>query len=177
MEVPALTDGTVLLDAFTDADAGAHLAGEDEEHARRFGWYPERSTPQTVAAAFARWAEDWRDDGDTRAFAVRLGETRELVGGVQLRLRPHRTAQVSYWTFPEHRGRGIATRALRLACAWAVGELGIERVEAFVEPDNEPSLGVVRGAGFVEEGLVRSRERLRGERRDMLLFSRLPSDG
>jgi hypothetical protein len=41
---PRLTDGVVILDAHTMADVEAHLAGEDEEQALRFGWYPERST-------------------------------------------------------------------------------------------------------------------------------------
>jgi RimJ/RimL family protein N-acetyltransferase len=34
----------------------------------------------------------------------------------------------------------------------------------------------LRAAGFVEEGLLRNQRCLSGERRDMLLFSRLPSD-
>jgi len=34
----SLTDGTVVLDAFQPEDASSHLAGEDEEQARRFGW-------------------------------------------------------------------------------------------------------------------------------------------
>lgn len=171
-----MSDGTLVLDAFTPADADAHLAGEDEEHARRFGWHPERSTEATVRAAFDGWSADWRGDGPTRAFAVRSAETRELVGGCQLRFRPHDTAQVSYWTFPQHRGRGVATRALRLLCGWAFAELGVERVEAYVEPDNASSRGAAQSAGFVEEGLVRSRERIGDERKDMVLYSRLPSD-
>ena len=45
---PSLTDGVVLVDALTAADAEAHWAGEDEEQARRFGWYPERSSIEQV---------------------------------------------------------------------------------------------------------------------------------
>jgi hypothetical protein len=53
--VPTLTDGAVVLDAFTLDDADPHLAGEDEEHARRFGWFPRSSTPETVRSAIVRW--------------------------------------------------------------------------------------------------------------------------
>jgi hypothetical protein len=42
--VPVLNDGVIILNAYTDADAGAHAAGEDDETARRFGWWPEKTT-------------------------------------------------------------------------------------------------------------------------------------
>ena len=33
---PTLTDGVVVLDAFSSDDVDAHVGGEDEEQARRF---------------------------------------------------------------------------------------------------------------------------------------------
>src|SRR6266571_3692807 len=48
---PILTDGVVVLDGHTLDDLDAHLAGEDEEQARRLGWYPASSTPETVRTA------------------------------------------------------------------------------------------------------------------------------
>ena len=52
-----LTDGAVVLDAFQPEDAASHLAGEDEELARRFGWFPRRSTLAGVCESIARWRE------------------------------------------------------------------------------------------------------------------------
>jgi len=175
VRVPKLTDGVVLLDAFTPADADAHLAGEDEEHARRFGWYPNRSTLETVRAAFEGWAQDWADDGPTRALAVREAITGSLVGGFQLRLRENRMGEISYWTNAQHRRRGFAARAVRLGCAFAFDGLGLDRLEAYVEPDNVASRRTVESVGFVAEGLLRSRElTAHGERRDMVLYGLLP---
>jgi RimJ/RimL family protein N-acetyltransferase len=174
--VPTLTDGVVVLDAFTLDDAAAHLAGEDEEHARRFGWFPRSSTPESVRNAVDRWQQEWRADGPTRALAARDATSSELVGGCELRLRGEEIAQLSYWVAPRHRRRGLATRIVRLVCEFAFRELGIERIEALVEPDNEASLGVVRAAGFVEEGVLRRRARFGDERRDMALYALLPSD-
>jgi len=175
--VPRLSDGVVTLDAFTGADLDDHLAGEDDELARRFGWYPQRSTLESVRAAFERWAEDWRTDGSTRAFAVRDASTGTLVGGFQLRLREKRIGEISYWSNVGYRGRGFATRATRLGCSFAFRELGIDRIEAYVEPDNVASRRVAESAGFREEGLVRARElTMHGERRDMVLYGLLPAD-
>jgi RimJ/RimL family protein N-acetyltransferase len=176
VQVPTLTDGVVVLDALTLADAEAHLAGEDEEHARRFGWFPRSSTVETARNAIGRWQQEWNDDGPTRTLAARDATGKELIGGCELRLRGEELAQLSYWVFPAHRRRGFATRIVRLACEFAFNELGIQRVEALVEPDNEASRRVVRAVGFVEEGLLRRRARFGDERRDMVLYGLLPSD-
>lgn len=173
--VPTLSDGVVALDAFTDADLDAHVAGEDDELARRFGWYPSRSTHDTARAAFARWAGDWANDGETRAFAVRAAGV--LVGGCQLRFRAKRIGELSYWTLAGHRGRGYAPRAVRLLCRYAFDELRLERLEAYVEPDNAASRAVAETLGFHEEGLARRRELTQhGERRDVVLYGLLPGE-
>jgi RimJ/RimL family protein N-acetyltransferase len=177
MEVPTLSDGLVRLDAFTAADLAAHVAGEDEELARRFGWHPNRSTLETAQAAFQRWAAEWEHEGQMRAFAVRDAPTGTLVGGLELRLREHRIGEISYWTNRQHRGRGFAARAVRLGCAFAFEGLALERVEAYVEPDNVASRRTAERVGFVEEGLLRARELARdGQRRDMVLYGLLRGD-
>jgi RimJ/RimL family protein N-acetyltransferase len=174
---PRLSDGVLLLDAFTLRDVPAQLAGEDEEHARRFGWYPEHSTEETVRRAILRWQREWRSGGRTRTFAAREVQGGELVGGCEIRLRDHGIAEMSYWIFPPHRGGGLAARAVRLACQYAFSELAVERMELYVEPDNHASRAVARKAGFVEEGTLRSQGvTLVGERRYMVVYSRLPSD-
>lgn len=174
--VPSLTDGVVVLDGFTLDDVDAQVAGEDEEQARRFGWYPAASTHQTVRAAILRGQESWRTGGATRTFAARDATSRELLGGCEIRLKDEGIAHMSYWIFPEHRRRGLASRAVRLACGFAFSELGVERIELYVEPDNQASRGVARRAGFTQEGILRARARFGAERRDMILYARLPGD-
>ncbi|HXK14080.1 MAG TPA: GNAT family protein [Gaiellaceae bacterium] len=174
---PTLSDGVVTLGPFLTEDVDAHVAGEDEEHARRFGWWPDRSNNSTALAAFEQWRRDWEENGATRSFATRRADTGVLVGGCQLRLREKRMAELSYWTFPSHRGRGFARCAAALVCRFAFQNLGVERIEAYVEPDNAASRRVVEGVGFREEGLVRKRELTQhGERKDMTLYGLLPAD-
>ncbi len=169
---PSLSDGTVVLDRHSDDDLEAHLAGEDEEQARRFGWYPRRSTRASVRRAFDGWAADWSSNGPNRTFPLRDAASCALGGGVQVRQREEVVAELSYWVFPPFRGRGYATRGLRLACAWAPTELGVERLELYIEPDNEASRAAARAAGFVERGVLRQHERIGASLRDMILYSR-----
>jgi len=71
------------------------------------------------------------------------------------------------------RRRGYAARALRLAAAWAFDELAIARLELYVDPDNIGSRAVARAAGFVEEGVLRSRLKISDVRRDAVLYAKL----
>lgn len=68
----------MVLDALTLGDMEAHLAGEDEEHATRFGWHPARSTDVTVRAAIRRWQEGWRTEV-TIAFSTAAVTHRRLL--------------------------------------------------------------------------------------------------
>jgi RimJ/RimL family protein N-acetyltransferase len=85
-------------------------------------------------------------------------------------------ASVGYWTAGSARGRGAATAALRAVAAWALDELGLARVELYVEPWNTASARTARRAGFRREGLLRSWQRIGGERRDMDMYSLLATD-
>ncbi|GAA2746743.1 hypothetical protein GCM10009868_33390 [Terrabacter aerolatus] len=87
-------------------------------------------------------------------------------------LRPQRrVGGLGYWIVPETRGSGLATAAVRLAVPWALEALDLQRLEAWVEPDNLPSQRVLRSAGFHEEGRLRSFLTVAGRPSDALVFS------
>ena len=151
MCAPSLTDGVVVLDGYVLADVEAMVAGEDEEHARRFGWFPARSTEETGRAAIERWQEQWRTDGSTRAFAVRENATGTFIGGCEIRISEAGVAAMSYWIFAFARRRGYATRAVALACDYAVARLEIKLIELHIAADNTASRGVARHAGFYQD--------------------------
>src|SRR5919204_4073881 len=149
MRAPLLTDGTVILDGYRMTDWPAHLAGDDDEFARRFGWNQGDSTAESVRAAIRRWQRGWQREGRVRAWAVRAAG--ELVGGCELRLREDAIAELSYWTLAGRRGMGYATRAVRLVSWHAFRDMRIARIELYIEPDNAAPLAVARAAGFTAE--------------------------
>jgi RimJ/RimL family protein N-acetyltransferase len=152
-DVPELRGDGIVLNAHHDDDAPAHVAGEDEETARRFGWWPQRSTEVTARAAYADWARSWREDGPRRTFAVRDPESGALVGGCELRLGAAASGEVSYWVHAGQRRRGYASGALRLLLGYAAS-IGVTRLEAHVAPDNDASRRVAQSAGFTQAGTV-----------------------
>jgi RimJ/RimL family protein N-acetyltransferase len=173
-----LTDRVVLLDRFTDADVDSLWAGEDNHYVRQ-SRRPGPFTRQDIANRISHWQEQWQPGGSGRAFAVREIESRRLVGGCVLEIRPDDSeiAELSYWVFPPYRRRGYASRAVELVCRHAFEDLGVVRVELYIEPTNDASLGVATKTGFVQEGLVCQRGRCHADRSDMVLFCRLRTGG
>lgn len=146
-ETPRCEDDTIVLTGYGLTDVSAHILGEDEETARRFGWWPRRSTDEGVIAAFEAWARDWREDGPTRTFAVRELASGRLVGGCQLRRHEGGEWTVSYWTSASDRRQGIATRALRLLLSFSRDE-GYRPVYCDIATDNVSSRRVAEACGF-----------------------------
>lgn len=62
------------------------------------------------------------------------------------------SAYLGYWLGAGHTGQGLMGEALRIGLAYAFGPLGLHRVEANIQPGNEPSIRLVERAGFVREG-------------------------
>lgn len=85
-------------------------------------------------------------------------------------------AEFAYWVNEGQRRQGLALEAAKSVLAFAFGTLGLHRVEAYVQPTNEASLGFVEKLGFKREGHLR-RFRKEGEDwRDFLVFGLLRED-
>jgi RimJ/RimL family protein N-acetyltransferase len=83
-----------------------------------------------------------------------VDERGDVVASIAVQhIRPEEgIGEIGYWVAPAARRRGIATRAVRLAGDWALGELGLEALELLTHEDNLASQGVARAAGFDETG-------------------------
>ena len=117
--IPSLTDGVIQLRPLTQADAAAHLAGEDEEMAK---WLSGgRSTAATVQTAIDKFEEQWRTGGPRRAFGVFDCSNDQLIGFVEANLEllgNPAEVNVSYGIFSPWRGRGLAGRAIDLVAEY-----------------------------------------------------------
>jgi ribosomal-protein-alanine N-acetyltransferase len=78
---------------------------------------------------------------------------------------------VGYWVSSQVGGRGVATAAVALAVAHALGPVGLHRVDATIDPDNTVSRAVVEHLGLREEGLLRRYLDIHGAWRDHLLYA------
>jgi RimJ/RimL family protein N-acetyltransferase len=144
---------------------------------RRWMAWDDRLPDDTAARAnIERAARAW-EEGTWAVFRIVDAATDEVIGGVNLRFGDHDIAEISYFLRASARGRGLATRAVRLVARWAIDELAIERIELRVHPENAASRRVAERAGFTREGVERaSRAWPDGTRFDSIVYSLLRSD-
>jgi RimJ/RimL family protein N-acetyltransferase len=175
--VDGLADDAVRVRLIADSDLDAiATACRDTEIARY----------TTVPSPYERHhAREWQQRSSAgMAAGTDIGavvvdaHTDELLGSVGLHAIDPATGRCAggYWVAREARSRGVATRAMRLLCGFAARELGIERIELWIEPSNVASQRVAEAIGFRREGLMRSFMPIQGRRRDMLMYSLLPND-
>nr|WP_245600931.1 GNAT family N-acetyltransferase [Streptomyces sulphureus] len=124
------SDGIITLSPLRPDDAEAHLAGEDEPLVHWLSGRP--GTREGVETYIRHCQEQWDTAGPLRAFAIRVGTDEALAGTIDLRcaaegLSPGQV-NVAYGLYPPWRGRGLATRAVLLACRYAASEGGKEAV-------------------------------------------------
>jgi RimJ/RimL family protein N-acetyltransferase len=86
-----------------------------------------------------------------------------LLGSMGLKLDlPAGEAEIGYWTVPEARGRGVATRAGRALAGWALDGLGIRRLVWRAVLGNHASRLAALRIGVQIEGVQRARLRAPG---------------
>jgi RimJ/RimL family protein N-acetyltransferase/8-oxo-dGTP pyrophosphatase MutT (NUDIX family) len=168
-----LTDGVVTLRYFAEADIDAHVAGDDDEIRLWFG-QPGPSTRERMLEVVDRWRHE-RDAGTRLTFAIHHEET--TVGLVEAR-PGQEVASLSWTIYGGQRGRGYATRAVRLLVDYAFEQLGVRRVEAEVDPRNVASQRVATRSGLRREGLRRLEPGMtdRDDATGMVVYARLASD-
>ena len=87
-------------------------------------------------------------------------------GTVEIRQEGDGNGELSWAVFPDHRGQGVGTRAVRLLIRYAFEELGLHRVVAHVECGDRASLRTAGRVGLRREGIVRGSRHDSGVRHD-----------
>jgi RimJ/RimL family protein N-acetyltransferase len=173
---PTLTDGVVTLRPWRVEDVPALVEICQDPEIQRFTRVPANYTRDDALMYMAsKTAREER--GELVAFAlVDAADEARLLGSIDMRRDEDGRACIGYLLGPEARGRGMATRAVRLLSRWALADLGLARVEIQARPDNPASQRVAERAGFVREGVLRSYQTDMGERHDRVVFSLIPDD-
>ncbi|WP_218924133.1 GNAT family N-acetyltransferase [Streptomyces sp. f150] len=134
---------------------------------------------EAAAEAFVRRQWERAATGAGYPFAIVRSRDRRPVGAIGLWLRelPEGRASLGYWLTDLARGQGVARAALRTVTGWALRDLGVPRLQLYIEPWNTASARIAEDIGFRREGLLRGWQQVGDERRDMAVYALLNSDG
>jgi RimJ/RimL family protein N-acetyltransferase len=150
---PDLCDGVVRLRFYRARDAEAVEIAFADETIQHFLHFPPRINRRWARAYVAeRIGTGERSPWPEISFVIADADTDILLGEVRIVNQTWQRSEMHYWLTPAARGRGVATKAVRLASDWALVDQHDQRVEIPVRPDNIASIRVAERAGFVFEG-------------------------
>ncbi|MEO8656037.1 MAG: GNAT family protein, partial [Ramlibacter sp.] len=175
---PTLETPRLLLRELIATDAPALFAIHGNAEAMKlFGTDP-RQEPDQAEGLIEKFAS-WRLAANP---GVRWGleekATERLVGtcGLFAWNRDWRKCSTGYELEDGSRGKGLMREALQAAFSWGFAQMALNRIEAQVHPENEPSLELARRLGFRREGLLREVAHWGGEFHDLLQLGLLRRD-
>jgi len=177
---PPLSDGLVTLRPWIERDVAA-IVGACNDH--DIAWWLDQ-VPQPYSEGDGRTyvamtRRGWKD-GTHASFAVTDAATDEVLGSVGIHWLDldNGVAEIGYWVGRNARGRGIATRATRLASRWALTDCGMRRLQLRADQRNVASQRVAEAAGFRREGVLRSMRfnTRQGRRVDFVMYSLLQDE-
>ena len=131
-----------------DRDAFLALARDSRDLHRPWTYPPER--PEQFEELYARSRRD-----DFVCLVAVIPGTEELIGVFtisQIFRGAFQSAYLGYYANQRHAGQGLMREALEQVLDHAFGPLALHRIEANIQPGNQPSIALARGAGFRLEG-------------------------
>ncbi|MGI9602236.1 MAG: GNAT family N-acetyltransferase [Acidimicrobiales bacterium] len=171
-----LTGENIELRPFTHADLGVVEEASRDELIPRITTVP-ADYSESEGLAFIDRQHTRRTSGEGWSLAIATPDRSTAVGQIGLWI-PHihkGRVELGYWVVESGRGRHAAAKALALLSEWALANLDVDRLHLFVEPWNTASRRTAERAGFEQESLLRSWERVDGEAKDMWSYIRLRS--
>jgi ribosomal-protein-alanine N-acetyltransferase len=103
------------------------------------------------------------------SFLICRSDDGAIVGQIslsQIFRKSFQNAYLGYQLFAGFTGNGYMTEAVSLVLRFAFNDLGLHRIEANVQPENLPSIAVLKRCGFKKEGFSRRYLKIGGRWRD-----------
>lgn len=153
---PVLSDGEVTLRPWHPDDAQAVFDACQDPLIALHTYVPVPYNMEHATGFIASCTEAQARGSTAAGFAIVDAATDRVLGSMsRFPLDRHR-ASFGYWLAPEARGRGVATRALRLIADWTLATTEAIRLELYTDLDNPASGRVAERAGFTREGVRRA---------------------
>ena len=166
---PPLGDDVVTLRPPEERDLEAIDQGIRDGDVVRWVGRPEGSAPDTLALNRRRWS-----DGSPSFAICDLDDACVGLVWINLSAIDAATGSVGYWLLPASRGRGFATRAVRLLVPWAGRIMSLDRIRLVTQSANERSRAVATRSGFRAVGTVSGPSELDGRTVDFMVFEWSP---
>lgn len=171
-DLPTFETDRLILRKMTPDDVEAVFAyASDPEVTRYVSWETHLSIEDSRAFLDLATSK-YRSGGEPDWGIVYKGDHR-LVGtcGIVSWEPYHARAELGYALSRDYWGRGFMAEAVRAMISFGFNKMNLNRIEARCIAENVASARVMEKAGMLYEGTLRQRELIKGEHRDMKVYS------
>lgn len=160
-----------------EGDADAHFAVHADPEVARYLSRPAWTELSQAAESIEQTLADYAG-GEGLRLGVVLRDTGQLIGNASLFhfVDDSRRCEVGYVMARAHWGRGFASEMLEALLGYGFDTLGLNRVEADIDPANAASGRVLEKLGFKREGYMPERWIVNGEPADTVFYGLLLRD-
>lgn len=127
---------------------------------------------------FINESNDSMQRQESLVLGVYLKSTGELAGKCMLFSyeKESKRAEIGFGLGRSYWGKGYINEAGEALIQYGFDSLGLRRIEAEIDPENQPSAKALEKLGFSREGLLRQRWEVNGIVSDSAMYGRLVSD-
>lgn len=117
-----------------------------------------------------------QSDPSTLSFQIFSPDEQIWLGTIDIynmKRGPFLSANIDYILLNQHWGKGYATEALNGVIPFLFLDMGLHRIEATIDLDNERSLKLIENLNFQFEGIKRHAVKQKGIWKDLKVYSRI----
>lgn len=143
----------------------------DAEVAKFDYFYPVGSKAEAIKF-IERYKNELKENEEI-TWGIILKETNKLIGTCCLGDFDEgaRRAEIGYDIAQAKWGKGYATESLEAVINFGFNVMNLNRIEATITPGNNASVKVLQKLNFIQEGIVRERDLIKGKLQDGIIMS------
>ncbi len=148
-----LVSERLILRRFKASDLTPFLAYRNDPEVARYQPWDSCTEREAIAMMEELGSLQLGAPGEWFQFAIELKMTGALIGDCALKVEEDgRQAEVGFTLYRDHQGKGYASEAVSCLLDYAFGDLGLHRIVAITDQENEPSFTLLERLGMRREG-------------------------
>lgn len=176
-DLPILETERLILRKVTKEDIeDMYLYGSDEEVSKYVTW----NTHETIAdtKGFVEFVLNKYENKQVSPWGIEYKENRKFIGTIDfVWWQPnHKIAEIGYVISKDYWGKGLTTEVAKELVKFGFEEMDLVRVQARCDVENIASARVMEKVGMTFEGIIRKGIFVKGEHRDLKMYSILKEE-
>ncbi len=167
----------LVLREITKDDVNEIFEIFSDEKVAKYDWFEPINDIDRALKFISHYKEEF-DDEEEITWGIAFKQNNKLIGICNLGDFDHdaRRAEIGYDIMQSEWNKGYASEAIKAITEYGFNSLNLNRIEAFITPGNNASVMVLKKTGYIQEGIVRERDLIKGKLEDGIIMAMLKED-